>query len=247
MPWNITASIQGSRHGSSVPSLPRPFESVDLSARRPVASFGRVGHYFASSSPLAGRGLGLDPSGRNRHSSFSVPRIDSEDLDTLGDLDLNTYLGDEVHGDLANVGPLGDLGSCHAFEPGLAIETRTDNEFQRLSSTLDQDSRNFLEFMRNQVESLTPGIDVAEGKRPRNVEDNSIEKILLKEVTLSLLLPPETTTRAVATQALMHILTLATKDILAVRQETSHEVAQGENGTQEAFGEIILSLKGTFN
>ncbi|KKA18397.1 Rad21/Rec8 N terminal domain protein, partial [Rasamsonia emersonii CBS 393.64] len=63
MPWNITASIQGSIHGSA---SSRPFESMELSSRGQLGGFSRFGGRFINSSPLAGRGLAVDRVGHDR-------------------------------------------------------------------------------------------------------------------------------------------------------------------------------------
>jgi meiotic recombination protein REC8, fungi type len=230
MPWNTTASIQGSRYGSSAPSLPRPFESVDSSSHRQLGGLGRIGHRFASSSPLANRGLPFDPSRRDRPSLFSIFGSESDDLDTLGGYTLDSYYGEERVEDAAGTEPEGE-GNQALIRPN-TLDAQTVAALQLRVSTLDQDSRNFLEFVHNGVSSI--------GQEP--AEDAVISS---NEITFSHLLPPETTSCMVATQGLMHILTLATMDILAVRQVSTG--VPGYTNGHDTFGDIILSVKVAFD
>ena len=224
MPWNITLSIQGSRHGSSAPSLPGPFDSVDSSSRRQLVGLGRIGHRLASSSPLASRGLLFDPSRLDRRSLLSIFGNESDDLDTLGDFTLDSYYGEEHIDDVVGAEPESRSNQALQSVGPNAMDPKAVAAFQLRVSTLDQDSKNFLEFVNNGVRSLSS-------------EQAPAAAISNNEITFSRLLPPETTSRAVATQGLMHILTLTTRDILTVRQVwVSH-------GLQDTFGDIILSMK----
>lgn len=263
MPWNLTASIRGSRQGSSI-SLSHAFGSLgEFSSRgRPLSAIGagsrRPGSRLTSASPLAGRGLGLDPAaGHDALSSLSIPGNEGDDLDILGDFDLNMYLEGELDADrraaaaaaAATAGAGETQDSFQIFGPAAAVDTQTAAQSQWLAATLDQESRNFLEFVQNRIEALPaaatgPGTPVTKRRGEAEADDidgqhQDTSPESTKEVSFSALLPPESNTRVVATQGLMHVLTLATKGILAVRQERDTD----ENGNENAFGEIFLSVK----
>lgn len=175
MPWNITASLQGSVAGSS--SVPRPFDSYDLSSRRYQRGLGKPGSRFSSASPLARRGLPQNLFGHDSLSSLSL-----RDFGDVHDDDLGDFIG---------------AGSDGFAEPN-------DNalESQVTLASLDNNDRNFLDFLQTRVqcsktEQGSPGV---------------------QKIAFSELLPPVSTSRAVATQALLHVLTLATKDLIQVSQ-----------------------------
>lgn len=251
MPWNLAASIRGSRHGSSV-SLPHPFGSLgEFSSRGgpgPLSATGfrRPGGRLTSASPLAGRGLGLDLAGHDALSSLSIPGNEGDDLDILGGFDLNTYLEGELDADRRAGAEAHD--SFQLFGPAAAVDTQTAAQSQWLAATLDQESRNFLDFVRNRIEALPAAADhgtpVTKRRDEAEADDTLSEaerqnRESRKEITFSALLPPESNTRVVATQGLMHVLALATEGILAVRQKQG---ADENEGDENAFGEIFLCV-----
>ncbi|KAL2007435.1 hypothetical protein VTN00DRAFT_8873 [Thermoascus crustaceus] len=256
MPWNLTASIRGSRHGSSV-GLPHPFGSLgEFSSRGgpgPLSATGfrRPGSRLTSASPLAGRGLGLDLAGHDALSSLSIPGNEGDDLDILGGFDLNTYLEGELDAGrrAATAGAGAEAhDSFQLFGPAAAVDTQTAAQSQWLAAMLDQESRNFLEFVRNRIEAPPAAADhetLVTKRRDGAEADDTLSEAerqnqeSRKEITFSALLPPESNTRVVATQGLMHVLTLATKGILAVRQKQDADENEGE---ENAFGEIFLSV-----
>ncbi|KAJ5595457.1 uncharacterized protein N7459_001665 [Penicillium hispanicum] len=198
MPWNITASVQSSRHG-------RVGSVSELSARGVPESgslFGcRSRGRLASASPLAGRGY-LD--GRERLSSLSIPgNTDGE----LEDLDITQYL----EGELA-----ADLDDIHA------LSSRRTSMVDRAAPTLDRESLNFFDF-------ITARIDASETSGA---------------IAFSALLPPVETSRTVATQGLMNVLTLATKGLLRVSQEPYVDAGIEAWGVRYQYGEIHLQLCG---
>lgn len=195
MPWNITASLQGSVAGSS--SVPRPFDAYDLSSRRHNRGLGRPGSRFSSASPLARRGLPQNLFGHDSLSSLSL-----RDFGEFQDDDL----GDFLHG----------AGSDGIAEPN-------DNAFesQITLASLDNNDRNFLDFLQTRVQS--------------SKDDKGSQKIAFSE-----LLPPASTSRAVATQALLHVLTLATKDVIQVSQGKR---CQGPPYVIDDLDEIRLSIR----
>ncbi|EED15426.1 Rad21/Rec8 N terminal domain protein [Talaromyces stipitatus ATCC 10500] len=177
MPWNITASLQGSVAGSS--SVPRPFNGYDSSSRR-YRGFGRPGSRFSSASPLARRGLPRDLFGRDSLSSLSLRDFgEFHDDDDLGDFPHAT--GSDGFAESSN---------NNAFESQVTL------------ASLDNNDRNFLDYLQTRVQGTKVGRD-----------SPGIQKISFSE-----LLPPTSTSRAVATQALLHVLTLATKNVIQVSQ-----------------------------
>ncbi|KAL4977958.1 hypothetical protein BDW66DRAFT_149686 [Aspergillus desertorum] len=227
MPWNITASVQSSRHGASAANIFGGFGSVsDLSSRgipESGASFGRapsVGlsgigrtrNRLTSASPLAGRGFPYD------FDNLSIPGHHDDDLDKLEGFDLGSYLNDNAMGD--NKSDVEAAGPSH-------ISQELQNSLTE--SVMDQEGLNFLDFLAAKIESQSPAEESAQGASAT-------------EITFSTLLPPQKTSAAVATQGLMHILALATKGFLKVRQNAYQDQSSADEGVRYEFGEIFVRL-----
>ncbi|KAL4740006.1 hypothetical protein BDV11DRAFT_204616 [Aspergillus similis] len=226
MPWNITASVQSSRHGASAANIFGGLGSVsDLSSRglpESVASFGRapsVGpsgigrarNRLTSASPLAGRGFPYD------FDNLSIPGHYDEDLDKLEGFDLGNYLDDNVIGDSnSNADAAGPSHKSQELQNSLT------------ESVMDQEGLNFLGFLAAKIESLEPA--------------ESAKGAPATEITFSTLLPFQETSATVATQGLMHILALATKGFLKVRQDEYQDQSSADDGVRYEFGEIFISL-----
>ena len=243
MPWNITASIQSSRHGSSAAPGFRGLGSIGgelSSGSRPkdamaLASLNRYRSRLTSASPLAGRGF-----------PFDMDNLDiagnEGDLE-LGDFDLDLYLQSELDPDRHAVSSSAE-GSAAASLPRAGGLVKLDaKERKLLTSNLDQESLNFLEFLNSKTEVLPA--DVAD----KNAESQKASKDIphgdatgSSEIAFSTLLPPEKTSRVVATNALMHVLTLATKGLLTVYQEPYVDESTEEYGTHYRYGEIFMHL-----
>ncbi|GIC88753.1 Rad21/Rec8 N terminal domain protein [Aspergillus udagawae] len=234
MPWNITASVRSSRLGLSATSIFRGFGSIsDFSVRGirdsaasvpPLAAPGRACSRVTSASPLAGRGFQYDLEG------LEIPGTQEDDVDFLENIDLAGYLQSEL-----------DVGT-NAEPKDETGRNRAAFRDQLLNSSMDQESLNFLEFLNLQFEE--PAQDSAEQD---TAHDTGAGFLRLgasdgKEVAFSALLPPETTSRTVATHGLMHILTLATKGFLLVHQEPYEDESTEEYGVRYKFGEIYLRL-----
>lgn len=231
MPWNITASIQSSRLGSSAAQAFR-FGSVGgvsdhQDAMEQLAGLGRSRNRLTSSSPLAGRGLPFDLG------NLPIPGEEGN----LGDLDLDLYLQSELDPDRHTVSAEGSgaiakphAGAIHSPQKRLA------------ASGLDQESQNFLEFLNMKTE---PGPADAADEDEQSVGQEGIDdapRLCDSMTAFSALLPPRKTSRVVATHALMHVLTLATKGFLTVGQEPYVDESSEELGTQYRYGEIFLRL-----
>jgi hypothetical protein len=213
MPWNITASLQGSHFGSAS-SIPRPFDSAGSSAHLQVSALSRFGSRFPSASPLAGRGGFIDTASYERMSSLSIAEGDFFDGDPFINLDLD----DEVLHGQDNDPMFG-----HRQDP-----TRDENVGKHYSSqthktpaSLSVEDRNFFTFVDLHIKSVQP----------------------MAALAFSNLLPPDTTTKAVATQGLIHLLTLATNSILKIDQ--SSELLLHIDGDEERveFDEIFISIE----
>lgn len=162
---------------------------------------------LTSASPLAGRSY-LD--GRERASSLSLPSYE------LDDLDIMQYLESELAADRESLS---------------MISTRRQSEVQRVTSTLDWESLNFLEFIKTNVQSqVGPGWS-GSGEEP-------------SQIAFSTILPPVKTSRAVATHGLMNVLTLATKGVLTLYQDPYEDESNARFGTRYRYGEIHLRLAG---
>lgn len=213
MPWNVTASIQSSRHGSSTAHA---FRGLGDSANpRDTLGLGRRS-CLTSASPLAGRGFPFD--------------LENLSIGNEGDLDLDLYLQSELDPD-RTVSADGSGAPMQAVDTPGAQRAR---QKKLVTSGLDQESQNFLEFLNTKTDAA--GVDDAEHEDDGDVDPDATE------VRFSTLLPPEKTTRPVATQALMHVLTLATKGFLTVRQKPYGDEGNEETGAQYGYGEIFLHL-----
>ncbi|PIG83762.1 Rad21/Rec8 N terminal domain protein [Aspergillus arachidicola] len=233
MPWNVTASVRSSQHGSSAASGLRGVANAsDPSASRgrdPTASHlvgrGRSRNRLTSASPLAGRGFPFDA---EAFDYLVLPGDD--DIDVMSDFDLSQHLQTEPFS--AGHGHTGDDANATTYSGRV---TRRDH----LSKcSLDQESLNFLGFLTRKLEVMP----VEHGATDEDCFINSPSTFYGgKAISFSALLPPSDTSPSVATQGLMHILTLATKGFLSVRQE-DYEDRSTRYHVRYEFGEIFLQL-----
>lgn len=235
MPWNITASIQSSRHGSSAQPF-RGFGSVDNLSSRGLSDQDAMGlglsrSRLTSASPLAGRGFPFDMD------NLTMP----DHGDELGELDLDFYLQSELDPDRHTVSAEAE-GSGMISTPQKARGPQK----QMIESGLDQESLNFLEFLHAKVEPDSGPVDKNDNliEPESDASSDGIPRLPSKtDFPFSNLLPPKKTSRVVATHALMHVLTLATKGILTVRQEPFVvDESSEEFGPEYRGGEIFLRL-----
>ncbi len=94
--------------------------------------------------------------------------------------------------------------------PAAAVDTQTAAESQWVRQALETEAENFLTFVQTQVQQQA----TAEGG-----------------ISFDTLLPPTQHSRVVATQAFMHVLSLASRGFLQVQQDD----VQG-------FGELSLNV-----
>ncbi|GKZ72885.1 hypothetical protein AnigIFM50267_009552 [Aspergillus niger] len=236
MPWNITASIQSSRQGSSAANIFRGFGSASDFSSHGVSEtgFGRARSRLTSASPLAGRGFPFDAEALN---VISIPGNEMGELENLDDFDISQYLHTELateNGgafDEDHIMEAEDHGT-HSVVQGLQV---LNDDSQK--STLDQESLNFLKYLESIFMTTTPA----------NEEvgyDPNVPAAENRPVAFSTLLPPQKTSHIVATQGFMHVLTLATKGILSVKQEAYEDQSTEEYGVRYKYGEIHLCIPG---
>ncbi|GKZ19333.1 hypothetical protein AbraIFM66951_005562 [Aspergillus brasiliensis] len=235
MPWNITASVQSSRQGSSAANIFRGFGSISDFSSHGVSdtAFGRARSRLTSASPLAGRGFPFDAEALN---VLSIPGNELGELDNLDDFDISQYLHTELatenHRAFDEDQIMGAGHETHSVVQGLQV---LNDESQK--STLGQDSLNFLKYLETILMTEIPANE--EGRYDLNVPLGEFGS-----VAFSTLLPPQKTSHIVATQGLMHVLTLATRGVLSVHQEAYEDQSTEEYGVRYKYGEIHICIPG---
>ncbi len=215
MPWHVYSA---SRHGSTRPfgsaaagltsSVGGPARGFELG---PPSALSRRGSRLTTASPLQGRGPPLSLS--QRISIISTP--DRERLTTSGALEGD----DEMLG--AELPLLGD--ESEEFQlcgPAVAVDARNAAQSRWVVAALDSESRNFLDFLDAEIQAQAPA--------PDEEQEEGMERPG-QTATFEGLLPPGEHTRVVAAQAFLHVLTLASKDLVTVQQD-------------EGFGDIELAI-----
>lgn len=144
-----------------------------------------------SASPLIGRGL-------QRGSSLELPTHDRDDDELLGGQDISlSHAEDEFQ----------------LYGPAAGVSTQVAAESQWMRATLDQESNNFLEFVKAYIAQKVADTD-RESHRSVHFQD---------------LLPAAQHSKIVAAQAFHHVLSLASKGLIDVQQDL-------------VYGPITLSL-----
>lgn len=191
MPWNLS-SRQGSAkpYGSALRGYSSSVGGHDNAELGPPSDLARQRRRLTSASPLIGRGRQLS------HSDI-VPgnqTISNDfDLDDFGDID------DQLAGDMDN--------GFQLDAPATRISTQTAAQGQWLAAALENEAQNFLEFLHTSIQQKVSN---------QGIQSDSQE--LDAGITLDTLLPPEQNPKAVGAQALLHVLTLATRGLVQVEQ-----------------------------
>lgn len=102
------------------------------------------------------------------------------------------------------------------YGPGAGVDTQTAAQSSWQKAALDKESNNFFAFIENAIEGRRGGLDVG--------TDEGVEEVGFEE-----LLRPEGNSIVVAAQGLLHVLTLATKNLIRVKQD-------------KHYGDILMSL-----
>ncbi|KAJ6014431.1 hypothetical protein N7540_009022 [Penicillium herquei] len=215
MPWNISASARSSR-------------------------LGRLGSIGDFSVGLVSTGLG-DPSLHGQASGIGMKGRSRGHLTSASPLSGRGYL--DPHERQSSLSVLGMHDALDGLEEDLEItrylegELATDNEdiralsrrasaIQQVAGQLDQEGLNFFDFIQNCVQ----------------MKENSGDSGDKPALAFSELLPPTQTSRAVATQGLMNVLTLATKGVLTVEQEPYRDAGAEVWGQRYDYGEIFMRV-----
>ncbi|KFY07064.1 hypothetical protein V492_07483 [Pseudogymnoascus sp. VKM F-4246] len=162
-----------------------------------------------SSSVVPGRHSSVVPSRPgSRHPSAS-PLLGRGRL--LSDNDLEFPAGGE-----GNTSVLEDE-EFEALGPSAAVDTQTAQNSQWVADALETESLNFLEFVRSSHAEVEEDF--------YDLEDHDIDNgPKEKWVGFERLFPPRDSSRVVAAQAFLHVLGLATKNLLKVTQEEGGEI-----------------------
>ena len=194
MPWNVSSSLKSFRAGDL--SFPRP---------RGVRASSIVSHRagppsrVSAQSPLVGRGRFLsDSEDIRRDESPSPPERGRDQFKGTSDnailaLDEDEF---EMHG------------------PAAAVDTQTAGNSRWLAEALETESYNFLEFVKNTAMEIEIDEEIIDVEGEEEKTWVGFEKMFP---------PKQGTTKIVAAQAFYHVLGLATKNLLGVKQEYKHE------------------------
>jgi len=219
-PWNAYASSkQGSRHGTVRPAMSIVGATSSAGGRAGFdllpSSMGskRVSRLIAE-SPLDQRRRLL------RHSSIVSGSRRAHDDTGMGSADDNFGLDLDISDTALDRELAGDLPNADDFElygPGAAVSTQQAADSQWLAATLEQEAFNFLDFLKTTIEGKQADLD----------DDDDNQEIVT--VSFEELLPPKNNSEVVAAQGLLHVLSLATKGLITIRQE-------------EGFGNIDMGV-----
>jgi hypothetical protein len=113
------------------------------------------------------------------------------------------------------------LDEFELYGPVANVDTQTAAQTQWMKDTLNRESFNFLEFVKAAIENQQR--EEGNDREPSGAEEQKAF------ATFEELLPPEKNTKIVAAQALIHTLSLATKNLISIQQD-------------EGYGEIRLGL-----
>lgn len=157
-------------------------------------SLDRRGSRLPSASPLVGRGI-------PRYSSIELPIGNDGDEDPFGG---RSRSDNQAFDD-----------NFQLYGPGAAVDTQTAADSQWVRSTLNQEANNFLTFVQTKIGEI-PALEDEEDELSGDGRPGM-------SVTFEALLPPAQNTKVVASQALYHVLALATKGLLSVEQNLPDE------------------------
>lgn len=209
MPWNTYAS---SRHGSRPGSVRPPMSVAALSS----SVGGRAGLDFMPSSigsKRVSRVVAESPLEQRRrllrHSSVLSGNRQAQDDTGHGspddDFGFDLDVGDNTL-DRQLAGNHENSDDFELYGPAAAVSTQQAADSHWLAATLEQEAFNFLGFLQTAIE-----------EKRVDMEDDEITREV--RVTLEELLPSEHSNEVVAAQGFLHVLSLATKGLITVRQE----------------------------
>ncbi|KAJ5640737.1 hypothetical protein N7528_000362 [Penicillium herquei] len=207
----------------------------NVSASALSSRMGPLGSIGGLSATLASTGL-REPSLQGQASATGRVGRSRGRLTSASPLSGRGYL--DPHERQSSLSALGLDDALDGLEEDLDItrylegELATDNEnihalsrrasaIHQVAEQLDQESLNFFDFIQDRAQEKS-------GDKPM--------------LAFSELLPPTQTSRAVATQGLMNVLTLATKGVLTVEQEPYRDVGTEVWGQRYDYGEIFMRM-----
>ncbi|KAF1989141.1 hypothetical protein K402DRAFT_418955 [Aulographum hederae CBS 113979] len=206
MPWNVySASVRGSSvaHGPALSVAGFP-----TSAGGPSSFAGVPGS------------LGVLPGSRSRRGSRLVsasPLVGRGRPSALHDLHSEDEGEGMAHGD-DHFGQVTEE-EFELYGPTAAVDTQTAAESQLPRDALDSESFNFLAFIEHKIGE----------QNQAQTEDGEGE---VDSITFETLLPPQHNSQVVAAQGLLHVLSLASKNLISADQD-------------EAFGDITMTVVST--
>lgn len=227
MPWNASISRYGSAHpafgsglagimSSSVGGLGGGVELVGP----PSSLVGRHGRRLTSASPLLGRGIGA----MQRYSSLELP--EQTKVASGGGNDDDPLADDGRSGGLQFSEDSLDDPDFQLYGPAARVDTQTAAQSQWVAAALDTETHNFLAFLTTEIDAKSATAMVGKVGEEEEDEDGDMGKA---KVSFDEMLPPQQHSQIVAAQGLLHVLALATKGLIEVKQE-------------EAFGRIEIGI-----
>ena len=191
MPWNVSSSLARGYAGS----LGGGFGTSGgrPSFLPPRASSAIPGSLDRRASRITSASP-LVGRGLQRFSSLELPTHEDED-ELLGN---RTIQGSEAN-------------EFELYGPAAGVSTQTAAESQWIRATLDRESNNFLEFVKAEI--------AAKEQRREDVPEGAVDAGV--NVNFEELLPPSQHSKIVASQALLHVLSLATKGLVSVQQRVA--------------------------
>lgn len=178
-----------------------------LSSRGPGSVLGSVGRRLTS--PLIGRGSAMPGDLEQFNLQHEEDRImygrDDDDDDMPGS---QPFYGGFPSSSRAE--PLVDDSQFEQFGPGAEVDTQTAGQSQWVAQALDKESNNFFGYVQNTI--------MEREEDELSFDENQVAKEAHKSVGFGELFPEATSSAVVAAQAFYHVLTLATRNQLLVKQ-----------------------------
>ncbi|KAH6630460.1 hypothetical protein B0J18DRAFT_448644 [Chaetomium sp. MPI-SDFR-AT-0129] len=208
----------GRRAGSALPDIPsdvpwnRPSSQIPSSSVKAAGS--RPPSRQVSASPLHGRGSLLIPG----------PEIERFSDDAAAQFPGSDGFDPLIHSALGGSGSAGDLAFAQAAIPQAAnTQHAAATTSQEMHTALDREGRNFLDYVatvaRDKGAPTSPSSRTNNNNKNDNKNDNTNTNTKQWTVPFEALFEGEDCKKAVVAQAFYHVLSLATKNVLRVRQE----------------------------
>lgn len=175
-------------------------------SRRPTTLFSGTGQHRATSASLGPGGMQLNFPARRGSRLTSASPLQGRGVPGPG-AEIDYY---QLPGSQGDIGMSG-MDEFELYGPAANVDTQTAAQSQWQRAALDGESGNFLEFVK-------AGVEKAHEDRAGAVVGDQEDKALQSTVDFETLLPPHDNTYVVAAQAMLHVLSLGTKNLLSVVQ-----------------------------